>query len=100
MRGFPKTIGCKRDIENLEKDFPAEVKQVLARIEAHDTSNATVKKVISGSEETKDLVTQTIPNPALISKRLGFKDVAEVTAKIALVDADIAKLDEEVPDGK
>jgi len=98
MRGFPKTIGCKQDIENLEKDFPVETKQVLARIEAHDKSNATVNRVVSGSEENKNLVTETIPNPALISKRLGFKDVAEVSTKIVLVEAEIEKL--EVPDGK
>ena len=98
MRGFPKTIGCKQDLINLEKDFPFETKQELARIEAHDKNHATVKVVISGSEETKDLVTEDIPNPALISKRLGFKDVAEVTAKITAVDAEIAKM--EVADGK
>jgi hypothetical protein len=98
MRGFPKSIGCKRDLENLEKDFPAEVKLVLARIEAFDKANPTVIKVVSGSEETKNLVTQTIANPALLSKKLGFKDVAEVTAKIAAVSVEVEKL--EVQDGK
>lgn len=83
MRGFPKTIGTKKDLENLEKDFPKETAEVLKRIEAFDKATATVVKVVSGSEETKNLVTQTIANPSPICKRLGFKDVAEVTAKIA-----------------
>jgi hypothetical protein len=98
MRGFPKTIGCKQDIDNLEKIYPKETRAVLERIEAFDKANPTVIKVISGSEETKDLVTQTIPNPALLSKKLGFKDVKDVTDKIAVVSVEVEKL--EATDGK
>jgi len=98
MRGFPKTIGCKQDIDNLEKIYPKETKAVLERIEAFDKANPTVIKVVSGSEETKNLVTQTIANPALLAKKLGFKDVAEVTAKLAAVSVDVEKL--EAKDGE
>lgn len=101
MIGFPKTIGCKQDILNLEKDFPKETEEVLKRIKAYDEANATVVKVISGSEESKNLVTQVIANPALISKQMGFKDIKEVSDKIAVLAADIIAepIEEEVKVG-
>jgi hypothetical protein len=102
MMGFPKTIGCKQDILNLEKDFPKETMAVLERIEAFDKANSTIIKVVSGSEETKNLVTQTIANPALLSKKLGFKDVKEVTDKISVLSVAIAEvpIEEVIEDGK
>ena len=102
MRGYPKTIGCKQDIVNLEKDFPKEVESTLKRIEVYDKANATVVKVVSGSEETKNLVTQTITNPALLSVKLGFKNVKEVTDKITAlaVAANEEPIEGEVADGK
>lgn len=102
MIGFPKTIGCKQDILNLEKDFPKETEEVLKRIEAYDKANETIVKVISGSEEAKNLVTETIANPSLLSKKLGFKDVKEVTDKISALSAAVVEepIEGEVPDGK
>lgn len=102
MIGFPKTIGCKQDILNLEKDFPKETEEVLKRIEAYDKANETVVKVISGTEEAKNLVTETIANPSLLSKKLGFKDVKEVTDKIAAIAVAVNEepLEGEVSDGK
>jgi hypothetical protein len=85
MMGFPKTIGCKQDLVNLEKEFPKETKAVLEQIETYDKANATVIKVVSGSEDAKNLVIATIANPGLISKRLGYKDVAEVSAKLTAI---------------
>jgi len=101
MMGFPKTIGCKQDLVNLEKDFPKETQSVLERIEAYDKANLTVTKVVSGSEETKNLVTATIANPSLLSVKLGYKDVKEVTDKIAvLTAAAVEPIEEVIEDGK
>ena len=107
MMGYPKRIGCEQDLKNLVNDFPVEVKADLERIQAHDAANATVNVVVSGSEETKDLVTKTIANPNLIRKQLGIKDAKAVTDMIATATAVLADTDpieepieSEVPDGK
>lgn len=100
MRGFPKTIGCKRDLDNLEKDFPEDVARELARVKAQDEATATVKRVVSGSEETKNLVTQDIPNPAPVCKRLGYKDIAAVSAKLAACQELVKPGEKEIIDGK
>lgn len=98
MRGYPKTIGCVRDLENLANDFPLEVKRDLERIKAHDAAHATVTRVISGSEEAKNLVTEVIPNPATNKARLGIRDAKALDDMIDAVSGTIA--DKEVDDGK
>lgn len=81
MRGFPKTIGCKQDLINLQKDFPDEVLERLRLVESEASAKAT--RVISGSEETNDLVTEEIENPYPMWQRLKFDNMADVQAMIA-----------------
>ena len=108
MMGYPKRIGCEQDLKNLVNDYPAEVKADLERIQAHDAANATVNVVVSGSEETKNLVTKTIANPNPLRAQLGIKDNKTVTDMIATATAVLADVEpieepiegEEVPDGK
>ena len=92
MMGYPKRIGCEQDLKNLVNDYPAEVKADLERIQAHDAANATVNVVVSGSEETKNLVTKTIANPNPLRAQLGIKDNKTVTDMIATATAVIADI--------
>jgi len=72
MRGYPKHIANKRDFENLT-DMPEYKTQALAdlkRLQAID--DAKVIRVVSGSEEDKNLVTEEIDNPNPVWKQKGF----------------------------
>ena len=81
MMGFPKTIGCKQDLINLKTDYPADVLAKLKDIEAEAGIN--MSRVVSGSEETNDLVMEILPNPYPIWQRLGFDNLADVQSVIA-----------------
>ena len=102
MIGYPKRIGCEQDLINLMNDYPHEVKRDLERIKAHDAAHATVQRVISGSEETKDLVVETIPNPCLMSKQLGITKSANIDVMLSDAAAKIesVKIEENIEDGK
>lgn len=76
MRGFPKTIGCKQDLINTKDDFSKETLEKLQEILVD--ANQTVTRVVSGSEETNDLVLEIIPNPNPMWLRLGFNNLQEV----------------------
>jgi len=85
MRGYPKTIATKRDFNNL-LTMPEYKKQALAdlkRLQAVD--DAKVVRVVSGSEEDKNLITEEIDNPMPKWKQAGFavrKDLDNlITAK-------------------
>lgn len=81
MKGFPKSIGCKQDLINLQTDYPEEVLAKLKQI-ASEAEN-TASRVVSGSEETGDLVMEILSNPYPLWQRLGFDSLSEVTAMIA-----------------
>jgi hypothetical protein len=85
MRGYPKHINTRRDLDNLldMPKFKARALADLKRIQALAVAEATVTRVVSGSEETKDLVTEQIPNPNPRWQRLGFKDKKELDTLIA-----------------
>jgi len=87
MRGFPKTIGCKQDLINLQKEFSDQVLERLKLIEAEASVKAT--RVISGSEETNDLVTEAIDNPYPMWQRLKFDSLADVQSMIALLESEV-----------
>jgi len=78
MKGYPKHIATKEDFLNLlSTDSFRE--QALKDLEAiYSMPDDTVVKVVSGSEETGDLVTEEIPNPMPLWKRKGFKSREEV----------------------
>ena len=74
MRGYPKHIGTKQDFDNLLA-MPEHEKQALTdlkRLQAID--DAKVIRVVSGSEEDKNLITEEIDNPNPAWKQKGFKD--------------------------
>ena len=83
MRGYPKTIGCKQDLINLQKEYPKEVAAHLQLLITEAKTKAT--RVISGSEESGDLMTEEIDNPSPAWKRLGFESVDDVQKMIAEV---------------
>ena len=88
MRGYPKHINCKQDLLNLLEmpEFRERAKADIQRLQNLDDAKAT--RVVSGSEEEKNLVTEEIDNPNPRWKQLGFKSVKEVST---LVTAEVAK---------
>jgi len=72
MRGYPKHVATKTDFDNLLKmsEFKTQALADLKRLQAVD--DAKVIRVISGSEEEKNLVTKEIDNPNPIWKQKGF----------------------------
>jgi hypothetical protein len=92
MKGYPKHINTKQDLDNLlaMPKFKGRALADVKRLQAQAVAEAKVIQVVSGSEETKDLVTKEINNPSLRWKALGFKDKKQlddlVTAKEAEID--------------
>lgn len=80
MKGYPRCIAHRRDFENLLSDpvYADRARAHLTEIAAIDDETAT--RVVSGSEENGDLVTEEIPNPLPAWKRLGFSSRDEVLA--------------------
>ena len=78
MCGYPKHIATKQDFLNLLANSACRDRAVaqLQQIAALDDSAAT--RVISGSEETGDLVTEEISNPMPAWKRYGFDSREEI----------------------
>lgn len=72
MRGYPKRVATVQDFENLLADNELK-SQALADLAAiYSADDATVERVVSGSEETGDLVTETIDNPMPLWKQKSF----------------------------
>lgn len=72
MKGYPKYINTKQDFENLlaiSKFRKRALKdlQIISKM-----NDALSTRVISGSEETKDLVIEEIDNPMPMWKQKGF----------------------------
>jgi hypothetical protein len=86
-----------RDLENLLSmpEFKTRALADLKKIQA--TDDAKVVRVVSGSEEAKNLVTEQIDNPRPVWKRLGF---ASKQAVNDLVTAEDAKAEGVIADGK
>jgi hypothetical protein len=74
MRGYPKHIATKQDFDNLlaMPDHKDRALKDLKKLQAID--DAKVVKVVSGSAETADLVTEEIDNPNPAWKQKGYKD--------------------------
>jgi hypothetical protein len=86
MRGYPKRIATKQDIDNLLaiQAHAANAKSDMARIAAVNDDKAI--QVLSGSEETKDLVTKQIDSPNPTWKRLGFASKLALTSAAAAAE--------------
>ena len=90
MRGYPKYMANKRDFDNL-LTMPEYEKQALADLKRlQGIDDAKVIRVVSGSVETDDLITEEIDNPNPAWKQKGFvtkKAVDDlVTAKEVAID--------------
>lgn len=84
MRGYPKRIATKQDLDNLlaMQAHAAKAKADLTRLAA--INDAKCVQVVSGSEETKDLVTKQIDNPNPAWKRIGYASKAALSAAAAV----------------
>jgi len=83
MRGFPKHIATVQDFRNLlaMPEYKEKTLGYLKKIQMINDDKAT--RVISGSEETKDLVTEVIDNPMPLWKQKGLKSRRAVADLIA-----------------
>jgi len=92
MRGYPKHIAIKQDFDNLlaMPEYKDKALKDMKKIQAVD--DAKVIRVVSGSIETEDLVTEEIDNPNPAWKQKGF-----VTKKIL---DDLVSVKEVAIDGK
>jgi hypothetical protein len=91
MKGYPKHINTKQDLDNLLaiKEFKPRALADLKRIQALAVNEATVTRVVSGSKDKGDLVTEQIPNPSPKWKQLGFKDKKELDTLITTKEDEI-----------
>ena len=72
MKGFPRVIRTKQDWINCLEDASLK-KTALDKLQnIYDTEDDYVVRVVSGSEETKDLKTEKIENPMPLYKMRGF----------------------------
>lgn len=83
MRGYPKHINCKQDFINL-LSMPEHKERALKELQQiQSLDDSKVVRVISGSEEDGNLVTEIIDNPMPQWKRIGFATAKELSALIA-----------------
>ncbi len=77
MRGYPKHINCKQDFLNL-LEMPEHRERALKDLQKRQAlDDSKVVRVVSGSEEEKNLVTEIIDNPMPVWKQKGFESRAE-----------------------
>jgi len=78
MKGYPKHIATKQDFLNLlsYKEFKEQALENLKKI--YEAQDDTVIRVVSGSEEEGNLVTEKIENPMPLWKVKGFSSRQEV----------------------
>lgn len=73
MRGYPKKIATVQDFENLLKDERFKEQAIADLAKIYQADDATIQRVVSGSEETDDLIVEEIENPLPLWKHIGFK---------------------------
>ena len=85
MKGFPKTLGTKVDVENILKNHPeyhGRLKSYLERILAEP--DVATRVVSYGTDdktlEMVDEVIEKIPTPYPLWQRMGFKSREEILA--------------------
>lgn len=83
MRGYPKHLNTKQDIDNLRNDHPEfkeQLRQDLIRIETEPDEVDEAYELIDPKDEKKGYKTRKIPNPNPKWKVLGFKNKGELTS--------------------
>jgi hypothetical protein len=83
MRGYPRYVATKQDYINLLQDTDLHDQAVADLITIRDLGDDTVLRVVSGSEETGDLVTEEIDNPMPTWKHKGFATLQELADLIS-----------------
>jgi len=81
MKGYPKHLAVKKDVENLIKDFPEfadRIKQDLQRIIDEPDTVTAATTLIDTKDESKGYNTKEIPNPNPRWKQMGFVSKKEV----------------------
>ncbi len=84
MKRYPKHINCKQDFINLLSmpEHKERASNELKRIQSLDDSK--VVRVVSGTEEEGNLITETIDNPMPQWKRVGFASAKELSSLAAM----------------
>lgn len=83
MKGYPRHIATEKDYGNLFS-MPEHKARALISLESiEQLKDKTANRVISGSEETDDLVTEIIDNPKPRWKSKGFNSRSAVQSLIA-----------------
>lgn len=82
MKGYPRHIATEKDFENLFS-MPKHKARALINLESiEQLKDSKATRVISGSEETDDLVTEQIDNPKPRWKSKGFNSRSAVQSLI------------------
>jgi hypothetical protein len=83
MRSYPKYIATKQDFNNLLA-IPEYKDQVLADLKLLQAiDDVTVLRIVSGSTEEGNLVTEEIDNPNPVWMQKGFVNKAELDSLIS-----------------
>jgi hypothetical protein len=86
MRGFPRHINSKQDIDQLIRDCPGlkpKVHEYLTRILEEPDMVTQATTPIDPEHPENGYNTILIPNPNPLWKQLGYQDKAEVTAALS-----------------
>jgi len=78
MKGYPKYIATKQDFENLLAVLQCRERALKDLRAIYEAKDEKATRVVSGSEETGDLVIEEIDNPMPLWKQKGFKSREEV----------------------
>lgn len=73
MKGYPKHIATRQDFVNLLSMEEYKEKALSDLRALYEYDDDTCIRVVSGSEETGDLVTEVIANPLPMWKQKGFE---------------------------
>ena len=89
---WPEWIGTKQDLVNL-MSIPQHRERALKELQTiYNTDDAKAVQVLSGSEESKDLVTKEIDNPKPLYKRYGFTSKDEVGQLLSKEGVDVREV--------
>ena len=83
IKGYPNYIATKQDFLNLLNDPELKDRAIKDLQNIYSLADDRATKVVSGSEETDDLVIEEVDNPLPMWKQKGFGSREEVADLIA-----------------